>query len=91
MQLLATYLKQSGLRQIDLARRSSTSPAVICDVLKGRRKHFSPEVARRITDTFSALLGEEETYGLYEKLGGLPPPKPIRRVRTGARKSSATS
>jgi predicted transcriptional regulator len=75
MDQLATHLKRAGWSAAELARRAKTTPTLICDVRRGRKKHFSAETARRIVDALAPVVGEEAVHGLFEKLAGLPPPR----------------
>lgn len=54
------YLDTTGLTQLNLAERAGIHASRICEVLRGRRRRFSPEAARRIVlATHGAVTLEE--------------------------------
>jgi transcriptional regulator with XRE-family HTH domain len=50
MRVLTMLFAATGITQARLAAEAGRGPALICDVMKGRRKRFSPEAAVAIAN-----------------------------------------
>ena len=57
---LKRYLLANRISQTEMARRAGTTPAKICDVLAGRVRRFSPEVAARLSRATDGALTLEQ-------------------------------